>query len=68
MPWRKDKTYAIRELGITREAVAENLNIFYTKVDDRGRVNDDKSLNTNIEVWLEFGPITVVHGKLDLRH
>lgn len=34
-----------------------NLDIFYTKVNARRRVDKDKAKNTNVECWLEFGPI-----------
>lgn len=34
-----------------------NLDIFYTKVDAQRRVDKDKTKNTNVECWLEFGPI-----------
>lgn len=39
-----------------RHAIEMNLSIFYAKVDPTGRVNDDRSLNTATEVWLELGP------------
>ena len=39
-----------------RHAIEMNLSIFYAKVDGTGTVNDDRSRNTNTEVWLELGP------------
>ena len=60
MPWNKEKSYFIREFGLEREAMDCNLDIFYTKVDERRRVNDDKSKNVNVECWLEFETIGAV--------
>jgi hypothetical protein len=40
---------------LLRHAIEENLSIFYAKVDASGKVNDDASLNTVPECWLEFG-------------
>jgi hypothetical protein len=37
--------------------IGHNLDIHYTLVDARGRVNDDKSKNRFQACWLEFGPI-----------
>lgn len=70
MPWNKGKSYFIREFGLEREAMDSNLDIFYTKVDERGRVNDDKSKNVNIECWLEFGTIeqSVSDGVLHVKN
>jgi len=39
-----------------RHAIEMNLSIFYAKVDETGRVNDDRSKNVNVECWLELGP------------
>jgi hypothetical protein len=36
-------------------AIEENLSIFYTLVDDKGEVNDDRTKNVNPECWLELG-------------
>lgn len=42
--------------NLTVHAINENLSVDYQKVDDTGYVNKDRSKNTNIECWLEFGP------------
>ena len=70
MPWNKEKSYFIREFGLEREAMDCNLDIFYTKVDERRRVNDDKSKNVNVECWLGFGTIeqSVSDGVLHMTH
>jgi hypothetical protein len=39
-----------------RHALDTNLVIFYTKVDESGHVNVDKTKNVKVECWLEFGP------------
>jgi hypothetical protein len=40
-----------------RHAIEHNLDIFYAKVDETGRVNDDRQKNVNVECWLEFGQL-----------
>jgi len=39
-----------------RHAVAHNLDIHYTYVNDKGYIDDDGKKNVNVECWLEFGP------------
>ena len=71
MPWRRDKKYIVHEwLYLHRYAIECNLDIHYAKVDEKRRVNDDRSLNKFVEVWLEFGPIkqVVSDGHLHLQH
>lgn len=69
MPWRK-KIYLIREFALRRDALDTNLDIFYSKVNEHGRVDDDATKNTNVECWLEFGPLKqqVSDGNLDMAH
>lgn len=69
MPWNKG-TYKIQEFSSFTEALEVNLNIFYTLVDDRRRVNDDAAKNVNIQCWLQFGPIrqVVSDGVLHIEH
>jgi hypothetical protein len=43
---------------LNRHAINENLDIFYTRTDETGHINDDCSKNTNIECWLEFGQVS----------
>jgi hypothetical protein len=43
--------------SLERRALDCNLDIWYAKVDEAGKVNDACSKNVNIECWLEFGPI-----------
>jgi hypothetical protein len=46
---------------VHRRAIAENLDIFYTKTDKpggHGTVQEDKSKNRHVECWLEFGPLS----------
>ena len=64
--WNKEARYRIREFRFTRSAMDDNLDIFYAKVDESGVVNDDQSLNVNVECWLEFGQVKygVIDGKL----
>jgi len=70
MPWVKGKTYLLREFTLTREAIKCNLDIFYTLVDERKRVNRNPAKNVFPECWLEFGPIrqAVSDGRLHLMH
>ena len=67
--WNKG-TYTLHEFAARREAFPENLDIFYSKTDDRGRVNKDSEKNVNVECWLEFGKITYVvrDGRLACEH
>src|ERR1700685_2305550 len=70
-PDYKLATYLIREWkALDRQAIIENLDICYMKVDDHGKVNKDASKNSNIECWLEFGKIAYVvrAGELHLEH
>jgi hypothetical protein len=69
MPWNEN-TYLLHEFGLTREALEINLSIFWAKVDERRRVNDDPAKNTFAECWLEFGQVkyAVSDGHLDLMH
>jgi hypothetical protein len=46
---------------LKRHALEENLDIHYAKTDGR-KVNDDKTKNVNIEVWLEFGPLRYAYS------
>jgi hypothetical protein len=57
MPWNKGVTYHLYEFAYCNESFPCNLDIFYTKVDETRRVNDDKAKNINVECWLEFGQI-----------
>jgi len=41
---------------VYRHAVDMNLTIGYMRVDPTGHVNDVRSMNTVVDVWLEFGP------------
>lgn len=43
--------------NIFHRALVENIDIYYAKVDETGVINDDRTLNTNIECWLELGPM-----------
>jgi len=67
--WNKNR-YWIVEYQSMREALEENLSIFYAKVDSRRKVNDDPAKNVCTECWLEFGPIRyeVLDGELSLQH
>lgn len=69
MPWIK-KRYLLREFSLEREAIKCNLDIFWAKVDERGRVNDDHEKNKFSSCWLEFGPIrqVVSNGQLHVEH
>lgn len=70
MPWAKNKTYLLHEFALRRESLPENLSIWWTKVDERRRVNKDKTKNQFIECWLEFGTIKyeVADGHCGLQH
>lgn len=42
-------------MGLKKRAIETNLDIFYTKVNLKGVVDDNPRKNTRIECWLEFG-------------
>lgn len=70
-PWLKSERYKVREFThLERHAVDCNLDIFYARVNKRGRVDDDETENVFIECWLEFGPIkfAVTDGVLRLQN
>ena len=69
MPWLPDATYQIREFKFTRRALDMNLDVFYTKVDEKRRVNDDPKKNKFVACWLEFGTIrqAVTNGELHIQ-
>lgn len=47
-----------QEVQLKVHAINENLDIFYTMVDDAKKVNDDPSKNIYPECWLEFGQVS----------
>lgn len=51
------KLYQERFDRVFHHSIQENFDIHYTKVDDSRVVNKGKSLNKNVECWLEFGPM-----------
>lgn len=53
--WAKKKTQKLYEFCLKRHAIETNLDIHYAKVNDQGRVDDDRKKNVHVEVWLEFG-------------
>jgi hypothetical protein len=46
----------------------ETFDIFYAKVDDTHTISDDDTKNTNIECWLEFGPLEWTTDYKDVYH
>lgn len=69
MPWCKE-TYWLLELDMSRSALSTNLDIYYTKVNTHGVVDDIAANNVNVECWLEFGTLkqTVSDGHLHVTH
>lgn len=55
--WAKKKVRKLYEFAWKQHAIEANLYIFYAKVNEHYRVDDDPSKNVLTEVWLEFGPI-----------
>lgn len=57
---RKDRNgnlWRVWPKSLNWHVIEHNLNIHYTVVDERGRINDDKSKNQYQACWLEFGPM-----------